>query len=118
MTEKQARRAIRVMVDRGIIEVGKWQFNGAPTAHIRLNWHVFLKALEEATAVAKEKVVSQLRPAQKAKRSAQKSGSLTETTSKTTTEINSEVDFGNEVDDDDDESRQHDSLSSVPTKQK
>ncbi len=136
VTEKQARRAIRVLTDRGIIQVGKWQFNGAPTTHIRLNWPVFLKALEEATTVAKEKIVSQFRSAQKADRSAQKAhrpaqrtdrsaqkgGSLTETTSKNTTEItseiNSKVDFKIEVDDDDDESPPHDSSSSVPTKQK
>ncbi len=122
VTEKQARRAIHVLADRGIIPVGKWQFNGAPTTHIRLNWPVFPKSLAEATAVAKEKVVSQFRSAQKADRSAQKGGSLTETTSKITTEItseiNSKVDFQIEVDDDDDESHQHDSSSSFPINQK
>jgi len=140
VTEKQARRAIRVMAGRGIILVGKWQFNGAPTTHIRLNWTVFLKSLAEVTAVAKEKAVSKFRSAQKAdrsaqkadrsaqraKRSAQKGGSLTEntsentseTTTEITSEVNSKIDFKIGVDDDDDESRQHDSSSSIPTNQK
>jgi hypothetical protein len=136
VTEKQARRAIRVLAEKDIISAAKWQFNGAPTTHIRLNWPVFLKTLEQVTAEATEKLAAQFRSAQKADRSAQradrsvqkadrsaqKGGSLTEITSKTTaettSEINSEVDFEVKVDDDDDESLQRDSSSSAPTKQK
>lgn len=36
VTEDQARRAMKAMADRGLIETRVWKFNGTPTIHVRL----------------------------------------------------------------------------------
>lgn len=44
LTERQVDRAVKILVDRGLIETARFKFNGAPTLHIRLLWDNFLAA--------------------------------------------------------------------------
>ncbi|MDZ4454615.1 replication protein [Bacillus cereus] len=37
ITPKQYDRAIKILIDKGLVEVQKFKFNGAPTNHIKLN---------------------------------------------------------------------------------
>ena len=45
LTEKQARRALAILAERGLVETMVARFNGAPTTHIHLNRDAFCQAL-------------------------------------------------------------------------
>jgi hypothetical protein len=45
LTEKQARRALAILEERGLVETMVARFNGAPTTHIHLNRDAFCQAL-------------------------------------------------------------------------
>ena len=47
LTEKQARRALKVLTDKGLVEIKIRRFNGSPTCHIRIQNDKFLSLLEE-----------------------------------------------------------------------
>jgi len=44
VSEKQARRGLQILVEKGIVEVARFRFNGAPTTHIRILDENFLAA--------------------------------------------------------------------------
>ena len=37
ITAKQYDRAIKILIDKGFVEVNRFKFDGAPTIHIKLN---------------------------------------------------------------------------------
>lgn len=47
ITEAQAERGIRILVEKGIIEKHVYKFNGDPTCHIRLNKEKFIELFEQ-----------------------------------------------------------------------
>lgn len=56
MTPKQARRARKVLEDKGLIVTAVYQHHGAPTTHLRVNWDKFGRQYAEAAR-------TQVRPA-------------------------------------------------------
>lgn len=52
VTSKQARTAIGLLIDLGIIEKKIMRFNNAPTAHLRIVWNRFFELLESNLPVS------------------------------------------------------------------
>ena len=48
VTEKQARRAVNVLREKGLVITGVWKFNGTPTVHLRIDEARFLEAWKAA----------------------------------------------------------------------
>lgn len=46
ITAKQYDRAIKILENKGFVEVKTFKFNSNPTKHVRLQWETFLMALE------------------------------------------------------------------------
>jgi hypothetical protein len=46
LTPRQADRALKILVDKGIVVKDRFKFRGDPTIHVRLNWEYFLGQLE------------------------------------------------------------------------
>jgi len=89
LTAKQARRCIAALEAKGLIVACVWQFAGAPTTHVRLDWPRFLDAWEQQLYSPTE--ISICPPGQNdlpvgAERFAPQDRTITDTTAKTTTD--------------------------------
>jgi len=82
LTPKQVDRALRILQEKGLVEVELMKFNGAPTSHIRINWPTFL---EEWGKWNLPKGENGIYPKGKMEFD-QRANSLTETTTETTSD--------------------------------
>lgn len=82
ITPKQYDRAIKILVDKGFVEVKKFKFNGAPTNHIKLNTSEVTERVKSILTFG-ENPISPLGEMELD----QTVNSLTEITTKITTEI-------------------------------
>jgi len=58
ITESQAERAIKILVDKKVIEKRVFKFNGEPTVHIRILENEFLEQLEKAQSLFEQISIS------------------------------------------------------------
>lgn len=84
ITEKQARRAIEILAEKGIILTKVFKFNGAPTTHISIEWKNFMSLWESCLSGANLPPGKLDSPFSEVSSSLE-GDSLTETTAETTT---------------------------------
>ncbi len=93
ITPKQVDRALKILVERGIIVTHIYKFNRAPTIHIRINEEGFLKAWNQALSDIAQRSISNSPKGQQPFSPnmqmdfTEREKSITETTTEITTEI-------------------------------